>query len=112
MALVQSRIATAAAKINAPKSATVLFHSLSSLLLHEENFPVDVARMVNGAMGNSRVGRVVAVTEEDEERLKSLRNLFQTELLLNPADDGGLVRAVCRHRPTAGINCIKIGIPG
>ena len=57
--------------------------------------------MVNGTMGDARVGRVVAVTEEDEERLKPLRNLFQTELLLNPAD-GGLVRAVCRHRPTVG----------
>ena len=64
--------------------------------------------MVNGTMGDARVARVVAVTEEDEERLKPLRNLFQTELLLNLAD-GGLVRAVCRHRPTAGkSSCYRI----
>ena len=43
VALVQSRITSAAAKITASK-ATVLFHSLSSLLLLEENSPVDVAR--------------------------------------------------------------------
>ena len=58
-------------------------------------------RMVNCTVGNERVGRVVAVTEEDEERLRPLRNLFQTELLLNPTDDG-FVTAVCRHRPTTG----------
>ena len=45
-ALVRSRITSAAAKITAPPkgATTVLFHSLSSLLLHEENSPVDVAR--------------------------------------------------------------------
>ena len=40
---VQSRISSAAAKMTTQK-ATVLLHSLSSLLLHEENSPVDVAR--------------------------------------------------------------------
>ena len=45
VALVQSRITSTAAKITASK-ATVMFHSLSSLLLHEENSPVDVARDV------------------------------------------------------------------
>ena len=43
VSLVQSRISSAVSKITAQK-ATVLFHSLSSLLLHEENSPVDVAR--------------------------------------------------------------------
>ena len=98
VAHVQCRISSAATKTTAP--ATLLFHSLASLLLHEENTPVAVARMVNNCMGCAGVGRVVAVME-DEEKLKSLRNLFQTELLLRPAD-GGLIRAVCRHRPTAG----------
>ena len=99
VAHVQCRISSAATKATAP--ATVLFHSLSSLLLHGENTPVAVARMVNNCMGCAGVGRVVAVME-DEEKLKSLRNLFQTELLLKPAADGGLIRVVCRHRPTAG----------
>ena len=59
--------------------------------------------MVNATMGSGRVGRVVAVTEEDEERLnRPLRNLFQTELMLHPIAESGLIRAVCRHRPTTG----------